>query len=293
MLAHATIELRAERPPAIQAAHRPPALTVRRTRSGRFLVLRGGHVVWRSTGSYPNDGGQVAIGPHSVAFATQRAGVFLTDLNDPERVVVPGRSLHPLAISADGDLLVTGRSRIRVISPAGDLVRDYGYRTRNGFALDDRTGTLVVVTPNGRLASGAPRSVLAWRRVPLRDGWISLTSGRLVALSEVRELVLARRDGSVVARATWPAAAGSSDSGFELAPDGHAVAFRLSTARPGDASGTAAVYVLRAGASAGRLVYRDRFGPVGCGASASMRWRGDELLYHRSGSGIVVIDTRA
>ena len=290
MLAHTTIE----RPPAIHAVQRAAtALTVRRTRAGRFLVLRSGHVLWRSTGSYPNDGAQVALGTHSLAFATQRAGVYLTDLSGPERVVATGRSLHPLAISAEGDLLVTGRSRIRVISSTGKLVRSYGYRTRNGFAFDDRTGTLVFVTPNGRLASGAPRSVLSRRPVPLRDGWLSLTPGRLLVLGEARELVLARRDGSVVARAAWPAAAGSSDSGYELAPDGHAVAFRVSTAHPGDASGTAAVYVLRAGATRARLVYRDHFGTVGCGVSASMRWRGDDLLYRRSGSRTVAIDTRA
>jgi hypothetical protein len=293
MLAHATIEVRAERPAAMVTVRSSATqLTVRRNRAGRFFVLRGGRVVWRSSGSYPNDGTRTAFGTDSFAFATYRGGVYLTNLKGPERKLVPGRSLHPLGIAADGDLLVAGRSRIRVVSPAGDLVRSYGYRTHNGFAFDERTDSLVFVTPNGRLASGSPRSVLSRRRLPLGDGWISLTTGRLLVLTGSRGLVVARRDGSVVARAGWPAAAGSSDSGVELSPDGHAVAFRLSTAHPGDASGTASVYVLRAGESAAQLVYRDRFGPVGCGVTARMSWHGDDLLYRRSGGRIAVIDTR-
>jgi hypothetical protein len=267
-------------------------LTVRRNRTGRFFVLRGRRVVWRSTGSYPNDGGQIAFGPHSFAFATYRGGVYLTDLEGHEQMVVRGRSMFPLGISSEGDLLVAGRSRIRVISPAGALVRSYGYRTHDGYAFDERTQTLIFVTPNRRLASGAPRAVRARRRIPLRDGWISLTRGLLLVLYGRRELVVARRDGSVVARARWPATGGASDSGAELSPDGRSVSFRLSTAHPGDGSGTASVYVLHAGESAARLVYRDRFGPVGCAVASRMSWRGDDLLYSRAGGEVAVIDTR-
>jgi hypothetical protein len=165
---------------------RAVALTVSRNRAGRCFVLRERHVVWRSTRTYPNDGTQIAFGPHSFAFAAYRGGVYLTDLAGPEHVVVRGRSLFPLGISSAGDLLVAGRSRIRVLSPASALVRSYGYRTRNGYAFDER---------------------------------------------------------------------------------------------------------LHAGDSVAQLVYRDRFGPVGCGAPSSMSWRGVDLLYTRSGE-IAVIDTR-
>lgn len=268
-------------------------LAIRRNRSGRFFLLRRGRVVWRSTGSYPNDATQVAFGPHSFAFSTARGGVYLTDLRGPERMVARGPSLFPLGISSRGDLLVAGGSRMRVISKAGGLVRSYGYRARSGFAFDDRTDGLIFVTPDGHLAAGPPRAVLPQSRLVDVDGPVSLTPGRLLVFSGERDIVVVRRDGSVLARARWPAADGTTDSGFELAPDGSAIAFRLSTAHPGDRSGTASLYVLRAGAQSARLVYRDRFGPVGCGVAATMSWHGSDLLYGRSGGELAVIDTRS
>jgi hypothetical protein len=267
-------------------------LTVRRTRAGRFLVLRRGRVVWRSSGTYPNDGTQIAFGPHSFAFATFRRGVYLTDLAGAERVVLRGRSLEPLGISSAGDLIVAGQSRIRVVSRTGRLARSYGYRARNGFAFDDRTDSLAFVTPDGHLAAGPPRSVRSRKRLSAVDGAITLTRTRLLVFSGARQLVVARRDGTVVARAGWLLAAGTTDSGFELSPNGRALAFRLRTAHPGDTSGSAVVYVLRAGAPAVRAVFRDRLGPVGCGTAATMSWHGDDVLYGRSGGELAVIDTR-
>jgi hypothetical protein len=267
-------------------------LSVRRTRAGRFLVLHGGRVVWRSSAWYPNDGTQVAFGPHSFAFATFRGGVYLTDLGGPERVVLRGRSLAPLGISSAGDLIISGQSRIRVVSSTGTLVRSYGYRARNGVAFDDRTESLSFVTPDGHLAAGPPRSVRSYKRLLGVDGVITLTPTRLLVFSGAGELVVTRRDGTVVARAAWRRTAGTTDSGFELSPDGRALAFRLSTAHPGDTSGTAVVYVLRAGASAARAVFRDRLGPIGCGMAVTMSWHGDDLLYGRSGGELAAIDTR-
>jgi hypothetical protein len=267
-------------------------LSVRRNPAGRFFVLRGSRVVWRSSGSYRNDGTQIAFGPHSFAFATFRGGVYRTDLHGPERLVLRGRSLAPLGVSSAGDLTVEGRSRIRVVSSTGALVRSYGYRTRNGVAFDERTESLSFVTPDGHLATGPPRSVRSHKRLPAVEGVITLTRTRLLVFSGGHELVVTRPDGTVVARAAWHPAAGTTDSGFELSPDGRALAFRISTAHPGDTSGTAVVYVVRAGESAARVVFRDRLGPVGCGSAATMSWHGDDLLYGRSGGELAAIDTR-
>ena len=58
-----------------------------------MLILRNERVIWRSSGAYRDLTGDVAFGPHGLAFASYRRGVFLTDLRGPERLVAPGRSL--------------------------------------------------------------------------------------------------------------------------------------------------------------------------------------------------------
>ena len=188
-------------------------LTVRRNRTGRFFVLRGRHVVWRSTGSYPNDGGQIAFGPHSFAFATYRGGVYLTDLEGPEHMVVRGRSMFPLGISSEGDLLVAGRSRIRVISPAGALVRSYGYRTRDGYAFDERTQT----------SSLTPKRLPGCTRAVLR----AIRCARMDLVTRVA-LVLRPTASRGWKRSPRPATGAIR----RRARHGRSVSFRLSTAHP-------------------------------------------------------------
>src|ERR687884_2252491 len=94
-------------------------LQLRPTRTGRIVVLRRGRLLWRSTGRYPRDGGDVAFGPHAFAFASYRRGVFLTDLGRPERLVVRGRGLYPFGFLRDGELLVTSSRSIAVVSRGG------------------------------------------------------------------------------------------------------------------------------------------------------------------------------
>ena len=60
----------------------------RRNSAGAYFLLRHGHLVWRSHDLYPNDGSSIAFGPHSFAFASYRRGVFLTNLDGPERLVL-------------------------------------------------------------------------------------------------------------------------------------------------------------------------------------------------------------
>ncbi|HZQ65822.1 MAG TPA: hypothetical protein VFA66_11410 [Gaiellaceae bacterium] len=117
-------------------------LQVRRTRSGSFRLLSHGRLVWRSSGLYPNDGGSVAFGPGEFAFGTYRQGVFLTDLEGRERLVVPGRGRFPIDFARSGRLLVGGSGRLEIVSPGGAVVRRYRYRGVNGFQFDERTDTL-------------------------------------------------------------------------------------------------------------------------------------------------------
>src|SRR5215211_5286027 len=131
-------------------------LTIRRTRAGRYIVMRRGRVVWRSAGLYYNEAGSIALDARAFAFDSYgRRGVFLTDLRGPERLVLRGRALYPIDFIAQGYLLVSGRRTITVVSRAGKIVARYRYRHSSSFSFDLPTRTLYFVAPDGMLS--APR----------------------------------------------------------------------------------------------------------------------------------------
>jgi hypothetical protein len=254
-------------------------LAIRRNRAGRHFLLRGGAVVWRSHGLYPDDAGSIAFGPGLFAFASYRRGIFLTDLRHPERLVVRGQALYPLDFTEDGDLVVVAHGELVLVSRAGRVVRRFRFRPRNSFALDGRSGTLFFVTPGGRLAATHDRRVRLGRSVARIGGQISTPARGVVVFGGARSIVVMRDDGSVVARARWRSPRVGSDSGVSASPDGRLFAFRLSDARAGSKRATATVYLLRAGSSHAVPILTHRLGPSGCAMGANLFWRGGYLLY--------------
>src|SRR5438128_4751465 len=121
----------------------------------------------RSHAVYPNDAGDVAFGPHQFAFAAYRRGLFLTDLNGPERLVMRGRGLYPYDFTQSGQLLVVSAGRVDVLGRDGRLLRGYRYRQTNGLAFDPRRETFYFVTPDGTLAAAQGTSL---RLVSRLDG---------------------------------------------------------------------------------------------------------------------------
>src|SRR5439155_18760815 len=155
---------------AVSLRSRGTQLFVRRNRAGRIFVLRHGRLVWRSHDLYPRDGGDIAFGPHAFAFASYHRGIFLTDLEGPERLVVRGRGLYPTDFDNAGRLIVGDGKRIDLISRSGAALRRYRYRLRNGFAFDERSDTLFFVSLGGRLARARGTTVRLARRLPHVDG---------------------------------------------------------------------------------------------------------------------------
>ena len=262
----------------------PDGLSVRRTRAGRYLVLRAGRVVWRSTGLYFNEAGSLAFGPDAFAFDSYgRRGVFLTDLRGQERLVLRGRGFYPIDFTSERELLIAGPRTITVISPAGTVTRRFRYRRSSSYQFDEQTETLYFVSPRGILSAAHGSSVRAIRKVHAR-GWIGLLGRRLLTFTGRRHLVVLRRDsGSLVAHATWNGARRELDA-LDVSDDGRLFAFRVSKARPGERRGNATVYVLRAGEGQAHAVLRHGFGPVGCGSTASLSWNGSFVLYHSTDS---------
>jgi hypothetical protein len=266
-------------------------LAIRRNRAGRHFLLRRGRVVWRSRGLYPDDAGSIAFGPGLFAFASYGRGVFLTDLQHAERLVVRGQALYPLDFTEDGDLVVVARHELVLVSRAGSVVRRLRFRPRNSFALDGRSGTLFFVTPGGRLAAAHDRRVQLGRSVATIGGPISTPARGVVVFGGMRTIVVTRADGSIVARARWRSSRVGSDSGVSASPDGRLFAFRLTDARPGSKRATATVYFLRAGATRAVPILRHRLGPSGCAVGANLFWRGHFLLYSSTDGHRAIVDT--
>lgn len=258
--------------------------TVRRTRSGRYLVVRSGRIIWRSAGTYRNDSMGIAFGPGAFAFGSYRRGVFLTDLENRERLVQAGRGFSPLAFTSRGELLAAGRSTVSVISPEGIAVRRYRYRQSTGYAFDERTKTLYFVTPGGMLSEARGSALRRVGQTSAR-GWIGLLGRRLLTFTGQHHFAVLRRgDGSFVASAGWRGASRELDAGPSVTDDGRLFAFRVSTARPGVRRSAAVVYLLRAGERRARALYRHRMGQAGCGSGAGLAWHGVALLYRSTDS---------
>jgi hypothetical protein len=267
-------------------------LGLRSNRAGRYILLLQKRVVWRSHDLYPNDGGGSNYGPHQFAFASYRRGIFLTDLKSRERLVVRGRGLFPYTFTNAGNLIVSGRGHaLWLVSPQGTTLRRFQYRRRNGFSFDESTDSLYFVTPGGILARARGTHVKLARPLRRIDGAISVLAPNLLAFSGAHAITVTKRDGAPVARTAWNNRRLSSDSGVSASTDGSAVAFRLSDAYPGAKSGTATVYILRAGRTQAQALRTYRLGPSGCAVGANLRWHGHWLLYTSYDGHIDAIDT--
>lgn len=276
---------------------------IRRTYPGRFILWRLHRtptgrltrtVIWRSSGDYHNTGGDSAFGPHLFAFDAYYQGVYLTDLRHPERLVVRGRDLYPIGFTRGGELLVEGPGHaISVVASDGRLLRRYSYRPQSGFSWDDHTDTLYFVQPDGMLAAahGAHLRLLP----PMKgiEGGIQFVSPGLLVFYAQRSVTITSLAGKLIARARWPRTPiDNLDSGLSVSPDGRAFAFRLTNAHPGARHGEAIVYVLQAGQSHARALYRHRLGASGCRVGASMEWHGRYLLYGSADGQQALLDSR-
>lgn len=267
-------------------------LDIRRSRPGRFLLLLQGRVVWRSANLYPRDGDGVAFGPHSFAFASHRHGIYLTDLQHAERLVLPGRGLYPYSFTSSGELIVTGPHTITLLSPAGTVLRRFPYRSRNGYGFDEQADSFYYVRPAGRLAILHGTHTLLERSLAHIDGILTITRRNLLVFSGADSITATTRSGALIASAHWTNRRLSSDAGVSVAPDGRTFAFRLSNARPGSHSSNATVYLLHAGDNRAEPIYQHRLGPSGCAVGANLSWQGTNLLYRSSDGTTAVIDSR-
>lgn len=258
----------------------------------RHISLRlHGRLVWRSRRAYPGYGGELAFGPHELAFADEYRGVFLTDLRTPERLVLRGRGLLPYDFTRSGDLIVVDRGSVVVISRAGRLVGRYRTRAPGALDFDWRADTLYFVTPAGRLVALRDRRVRLGARVR-GLATIRVLARGVVAAIGTRSFAVFRDGRRRIAVAGWDPRVNALVAGPEQSPDGGSFVYEL--ARAGRTWGSAALLVVRRGDRRGRLLLRGWRSPTRCfeGACAGgFDWSGRFFLYRPGDGHLGIVDS--
>lgn len=276
-------------------------LTWYRVSGGHLKIGHGKHTLWRSRmrfrTAYPDSIGAVISGRAAVAFSIfhgRRQSLFVARLGQAERLLASGET--PLGFTRAGVLVSERRwtlllhrgpdwSPQRLVAGAGDVVFDHATHTLLFLAqgrLERFDGTRI--TPLATLAS------LRVGRQPQIE-----PLGRLVGLHSTRRLVILRDDGSIFASTRLPRPLKRADflsSALAADAGSGAVSFTFTRGNTAYGSrGTELVYLLRPGASAARVVFRERLTFAVCERAASLSWRGRWLLYSSSEGRVALVDT--
>jgi hypothetical protein len=276
-------------------------LTWYRLRGGRLTIGHAKRTLWRSQARFGQryvDMGAVASDRRAVAFTIfhgRRQSLFVARLGKAERLVATGET--PLGFTGSGALV--SQRRWTLLLRGGP---DWRPRWLIGGASDvvfDHSAHAVYFVAGGRLErfDGARITRLA-TLASLGVGRRSQIEllGRLVGLRSERRLVVLRDDGSVFA--STPLARPLKRADFvssALAADDRSSAVAFTVTRGNTAYGSRGselVYLLRPGATAARVVYRERLTFAVCERAASLSWRGRWLLYSASEGRVALIDTR-
>jgi len=257
------------------------------------LCLRG-RLVWRSRGAYSGFAGDLAFGPREFAFADYYRGVFLTDLRQPERLVLHGRGLYPDDFTRNGDLIVVAHHVLVVVSRSGEIVGRHRFRASNGYAFDWRSDTYVFVTPRGRLAALRARRVHLGPMVA-QLGRVSVVAKGLISLAGRGRLTIMREDGTLVATAGWRPEREALVVGPGASPDRRTFVYELSTARRPGQLGAATLYVLHPGDRRAQVLLRRWRSPVECveggPCAGGLDWNGRFFLYQPGDGHVGVVDS--
>ncbi len=274
-------------------------LTWYRIRGGRLTIGHRLHTLWRSQARFRQryvDIGAVASSRRAVAFSIfhgRRQSLLVARPGQAEHVVATGET--PLGFSGSGALVSQRRSTLllrdgidwrarRLISGASDVVFDHAAHA-------------VYFLARGRLerfdgARISQLATLASLRVGRRPQIEPL--GRLVGVRSARRLVVLRNDGSVFASTPLPRPLARADLvSSALAADDRSSAVAFTATRGNTAygpRGSELLYLLRPGATAARVLFRERLTFAGCERGASLSWRGRWLLYSSTEGRVTLID---
>jgi len=276
-------------------------LTWYRLEHSHLLVGRRHRLLWRSHGRFAATRGEVvgavALSRTRVAFsffAGTTPTLFLARLGGAEEQVARGET--PLGWTRAGSLVtLSNRGGVtRVRSANGQLERLLAHSTYN-FVFDRASGALLYLA-HGTLERFDGNRVRALTRLPELGlgGRPTLTPlAGVVVVSGSHRLVVLRPDGALLsstplprprAHADWAPGALAADSNGDVA----FTATRGNTAY--GSTGSETVYLLRAGASTARAIYREHVDFAVCERQAALAWHGHWLLYSASEAHAAAID---
>jgi hypothetical protein len=277
-------------------------LTWYRISGGHLTIGHGKRILWRSRSRFREGRGMgvgaVVSGRAAVAFSTfhgRRQSLFAARLGQPERLLAMGET--PLGFTRGG-ALVSDRRWALLLRRSPDW---YPRRLAGGASdvvFDHATG-IVYFVDRGRLMhfDGARISRLATlaslgvgRRPQIEP------LGQLLGVHSARRLVVLRADGRVFASTRLPRPLKRADFlSSALAADARARTVAFTATRGNTAYGSRGrelVYLLEPGATAARVVYRERLTFAVCERMASLSWRGRWLLYSASEGRAALINPR-
>jgi hypothetical protein len=266
---------------------------------GHLLIGQGMKQLWRSHYTYPGrrrgDVGDIVLGRQKLAFSFfrgRRSALYRAPFGGRARLVADGEM--PLAFTASG-AIVTWRLRGGALA----LRRGDGRLTRrlSAHAVDPQSNpqrAVVVFRSVGRLLvfDGARvRTLASLGRLGITGPPIVEPLGGLIAVHDLKRLVVLRYDGSVFASTALPIRPKRLDSvssSVVANADGTAVAYTVT--RFG-APGYETVYLLSADAQRAEPLFTQELYFNQCERGAWLAWQGRWLLYADTEQRAAVVDS--
>ena len=268
-------------------------------RDDHVVVTAHGRLVWRSTRVFRVDTSEldsVAFGGRAVAFSFMHGPLWVARFGRREHAV--GWSEGALVWTSRGDLLTLQRrhGKWRIAARDRNGLQPHVIGPTRNFLVDDATRAVLYVTATGSLVRTDGRSTKPLANLESLGfdprATLQVVQRDMISISSSERLAVLRADGSVFAAMDYPADPDGLKHGwaqFAVADDRVAVAVELEPPKGGVAGED--VYVLREGATQGRLLARLQAEWFACGWMGTMVWHGDWLLYSDTVVDVLAIDT--
>jgi hypothetical protein len=269
---------------------------------GRLLIGRGLKRLWRSHDTYRGAGrrgdvGAIALGRSRLAFSyferwPSPARLYLAPYGGAEQLVARGET--PLTFLDSGEFLSWRRRGGALVLRAGDGHLERLLAPHARLPQVDPVSKIVLFRTGARLYvydGVRVRELASLHRLGLSQRLTVDQLGRLVAVHDLRRLVVLDYAGRVVASTQLPHRRRLGDgvsSSAVVNAAGTAVAF---TTTSGGRS-REQIYVLPVGQRRARRIFDLKLGTQqGCGRAASLAWLGSRLLYSDTAQEAAIVDS--